>query len=153
MRKAIGVAIAFMMLLSLATWSISQRVLAQVTLTTNTKAVPKTPEVEKDDVDEGRFGHAGLTFRDYLLRREEMVAKLRGLPFNVAGNPRNDAIRLLEQQQAALLGKAGATSGTTGGTGATARLRRNSLRRRLPHSTSTRGRPSAPRRSLTGRRT
>src|SRR5437660_7381421 len=52
-----------------------------------------------------------------------MVAKLRGLPSAVPGNPRNDAIRLLEQQQAALLGKAGAggtTSGTSGGTGAAA---------------------------------
>jgi photosystem II stability/assembly factor-like uncharacterized protein len=58
------------------------------------------------DADAGRFARDGLGFKDYLRRREGMIAKLRGLPYNGPGEPRVNAIRQLERQEEKLQGKA-----------------------------------------------
>src|SRR5229473_4061131 len=65
---------------------------------------------EKDDVDAGPLGRGGLSFRDYLQQRERMTELLRGLPSDAAGELRNHAIQLLQQQQASLLGNPPATA-------------------------------------------
>ncbi|HEX8500440.1 MAG TPA: discoidin domain-containing protein [Pyrinomonadaceae bacterium] len=79
-----------------------------------TKAVTEPEE----DADGGRFGRRSISFRDYLGRRERMIAQLRGLPLTVPGDPRSKAIRLLEQQEAALAGKLSpGTSTATAGAG------------------------------------
>ncbi len=55
------------------------------------------------DVDAGPMGRQGLTFREYLERREQMTGLLRGLP-NASGlQLRSQAIRSLQQQQSSLL--------------------------------------------------
>lgn len=71
------------------------------------------PAAEPDeDVDSGPRGRGNMSFKEYLLRREQMINKLHGLPFTVPGNPRLKAIQLLKQQEAALRG-----STTPGGSG------------------------------------
>jgi len=61
-------------------------------------------EEEAGDADAGRMGRGNLSFRDYLQRREHMVAVLRGLPNADALNLRTQAIRTLQAQQGQLLG-------------------------------------------------
>ena len=61
-------------------------------------------EEEAGDADAGRMGRGNLSFRDYLQRREHMVAVLRGLPNPDALNLRTQAIRTLQAQQGQLLG-------------------------------------------------
>jgi photosystem II stability/assembly factor-like uncharacterized protein len=60
-----------------------------------------------------------LSFKEYLLRREQMINKLHGLPFNVPGNPRFKAIQLLRQQEAALRGSAAPSGSAASGTSST----------------------------------
>jgi hypothetical protein len=71
-----------------------------------TVAPPPTPDPNERDVDSGPNGRGNLSFEEYLVRREQMINKLHGLPFSVPGNPRLKAIQLLKQQEAALRGSA-----------------------------------------------
>ncbi len=92
-------------------------------LSTPTPNVPAAPTPgldldQQEDVDSGRYGRNGLSFRDYLMRREQMINLLRGLPFNVPGNPRLQALEKLRQQEAALLRTPQPAAGGSGGAGA-----------------------------------
>src|SRR5438067_7274086 len=55
-----------------------------------------------EDADGGKFGRAGMSFRDYMMRRERMIETLRGMPYNGSGDPRARAIRQLENQEAVI---------------------------------------------------
>lgn len=76
-------------------------------------------EIEGADVDSGRLGRLNLlSFKDYLRRREGMVAMLRGLPDGNALDARLQALQLLEQQEALLQDAVSASgSGSLTGTG------------------------------------
>ncbi|MCA1593763.1 MAG: hypothetical protein LC754_14160 [Acidobacteria bacterium] len=127
MKRMIGVAAAFLALLSLMLVNFPRGASAQIDVNTTTPTltvaptprVAATPDLDREeDVDSGRYGRNGMSFQDYLIRREQMINLLRGLPFSVPGNPRLKAIQLLRQQEAAL--RSGTTqAGATGSTGTT----------------------------------
>src|SRR6202158_4284626 len=67
----------------------------------NAEAQSLAPDSEeKEDVDAGPMGRGGLSFRDYLERRERMTELLRGLPSDALEDLRARAIRQLEQASA-----------------------------------------------------
>jgi len=71
------------------------------------------------DVDSGPHGRGNMSFQDYLMRREQMIDKLHGLPFSVPGNPRIRALQVLKQQEAALLGSTSTSSSTSSSSSST----------------------------------
>src|SRR5918998_6199150 len=131
MKRTIILATGILMMLSLIVWnptshaqvgvSTSAPTVAQTPTVTGTPPVAALPDEDKEqDVDSGRYGRGGISFKEYLLRREQMINLLRGLPFNVPGNPRLKALQQLKQQEAALLSKTTqpSASGSTGGAAA-----------------------------------
>ena len=132
MKRPIIIASGILMLLSLVIWNPASR--AQVGVNTRTQAatvaptpiVTGTPKLgalpkadEEEDVDSGPYGRGGLSFQEYLRRREQMINLLRGLPFPVVGNPRTKALQLLKQQEAALRNRTTQTSSTSTTSGST----------------------------------
>ncbi|HEV3467767.1 MAG TPA: hypothetical protein VG148_00485 [Pyrinomonadaceae bacterium] len=120
MKRAVTVPTILALLLSLVLWSLVPGAGAQQ-LTTQLPGAQQTGPATaepKEDADGGRRGRSGLSFKEYLARREQAVAKLRGLPFGVPGNPRVKALRQLEQQELALFSSA-STPSTSGSTPAT----------------------------------
>ena len=75
-----------------------------------------------DDPDVPRMWKNAMSKEEYMLRREENIALLRGVGTGLPVNPalRIQAIKQLEEQQKRLLNKTGLSTGTTGaGTGLT----------------------------------
>ena|GEM_PF-2272584 len=128
MKRITGVAVAVVVVLFLLASNLPRGARAQISVNTapaptplvTTPVAAPTPDLdEEEDVDSGRYGRGGMSFRDYLTRREQMINLLRGLPTAVPGNPRLKALQILKQQEAALRSSTTQTNTSTSTTGTT----------------------------------